>query len=182
LKAETAERLVRAFERAAVAVSDQPTAELAVREVNRALVLLLAQFRKARSMERLRVQLIAIDEEPSPRTVLLVEAVARFAPRIGTKLLRKAAEQFLRNSRDTGRPEAVPQNRHAEVVRMVVEAMRTRRTFVRAKDHVARQLGVSSRTVQRIWLTQLDVEQDSTTQEEAELFLARIFTPKNASP
>lgn len=175
LKPETADRLVTAFERAAVAVSDQPTAELAVREVNRALVLLLAQFRRARSMERLRAELIGIDEEPSSQTVLLVEAAARFAPKLGIRWIKKAAQQFLRNNRETGRPETIPASKHPEVARMVLESMRRSRTFVQAKHHVANQLGVSDRTIQRIWSTQLDSGQDGTTLEEAELFLARIF-------
>ena len=175
MKPEKADRLLNAFERAAVALSDQPTAELAIREVTRALVLLLAALRKARSRESLRRELLAIDEELSEREIIMVEAAARYAPKLGLRWIRKAARHFLLTYRETGRPEAIAPEKHPEVVRKVVETMRRKRTFVQARESVAEGMGVSSRTIQRIWLSQHDAAGSEITQEEAEMFLSRLY-------
>ena len=173
MKRETADRLATAFDRAATEVSGGSDLRASVAEITRFLETLLVHLKRCDSVDTVRAALLGM-EEPSHKTVRLIEGTLRFAPRITLDRMKQRAKDFLTRQRITGRPTAVPVEQYFQVCAEIAALELRGASHPQAKREVARKYRVNNRTIHRIWSNR-PYPRDGITMEQSELFITSVI-------
>lgn len=176
LKKETAEKLAKAMDRAAVQITGGSDLETATSEVMEFLEWLLELMRRFGSYAQVRDTLLQM-QEPSPKTRMLITASLRLAPRMVKTWFKSEASVFIAEQQDQkGHPFAIPADQHwAICLEISACELNGGVTKARAKQIVAKRHKVHPRTIHRIWLNRSHHPKDGVTIQEVEKFWVSAF-------
>lgn len=176
MKKETAEKLAKAMDRAAVQITGGSDLETATSEVMEFLEWLLELMRRFRSYAQVRDTLLQM-QEPSPKTRMLITASLRLAPSMVKTWFKSRTSAFLAEQQGPkGHPFAIPADQHWSICLEILACeLNEGVTKARAKQIVAKRHKVHSRTIHRIWMNRSHHPQDGVTIQEIEKFWVSAF-------
>lgn len=174
MKKETAEKLAKAMDLAAVQVTGGPDLETASSEVIQFLEWLTKLLRSFSSYEQVRDTLLTM-QEPTPATRKLIEGSLRFAPLLVKTWFKSTTSTFLVEQQgQKGHPFAISEDQHWLICLEVSGCELQGMTHAKAKRAIAKQHGVHPRTIHRIWLNRSQLPRDGVTMEDVQKFWSLI--------
>jgi len=173
---ETAEKLAKAMDRAAVQITGGSDLETATAEITEFLEWLMKVMRGFGSYSQVRDTLLQLDE-PSPETRMLITASLRLAPSMVKAWFKsKAKASVAEQQEQKGHPFTIPEDQHwALCLEISACELNQGVTNARAKQIVAKRHKVHPRTIHRIWLNRTHHPKDRVTMEDVRKFLASAF-------
>ena len=169
---ETAERLAIAAEQAMFQVGGGPEGIAEFRAFVEGLLKALDRFH---SRENIYNALLGF-EEPSPKTVSLIEASLKYSPRLLSWWFRAKRKGFLNlQEGPTGRPNSISPEQCYQVCNEISAWERKGRSLSDAKKAVAKLHQVNPRTIHRIWLRRSEFPTGGVSIQEAHTFVTTIF-------
>lgn len=175
MKRETAEKLAKAMDRAAVQVTGEPDLETASLEVIQFLEWLTELLRGFGSYSQVRDTLLTM-QEPTPATRKLIEGSLRFAPLLVKTWFKFTTSAFLAEQQgQKGHPFSIPEEQHWPICLEVSACELQGMTQAKAKRVVAKRHRVHARTIHRIWLNRSQLPQDGVTMEDVQKFWSSAF-------
>lgn len=178
VKNETAEKLAKAMDQAAVQITGGSDLEAASSEIVQFLEWLAELLRGFSSYAQVRDTLLTM-QEPTPATRKLIEGSLRFAPLLVKTWFKSTTSAFLAEQQgQKGHPFAIPEDQHWVICLEISACELQGMTQAKAKRVVAKRRGVHPRTIHRIWLNRSQLPQDGLTMEDAQRFWSAAFNKK----
>lgn len=175
MKKETAEKLAKAMDRAAVEITGGSDLKTAISEIMEFLDWLMEVMRGFASYAQVRDTLLQM-EEPSLTTRRMIEASLHLAPSMVKKWFKSKAKTFVAEQQEQkGHPFAIPDDQHWAVCLEVSACELKGLPHARAKQIVAKRHRVHPRTIHRIWINRSHHPKDGVTRQDVEKFWTSAF-------